>query len=313
MNKPEFQTYTVIDEQIEVDNKKRFGLWLLCSTAVSFLVKTEDDAETVKQGGVPELIGYAEYAFGNITTLANTEAVDAKQPILRPIVQEVKSAIYAGEDAMRREPAKRKIGDFDKEFWWFYAEAIASFVDSFKITTNEHKTKKKDGEETHSHKTRIVIKHGDDTWAISVSIKNGVEHIKSFHNGHENRRTGVNSEPYVNEEAERVDFVLQKIAQSIAIDKAFDYLTIAAGKDAVAVKRAMYIANVLEGDYRYYILTAKHFKAACEAIVYETVLTLDEAISHFIDTKLRVDAVEKKVITHLFKEWFEEKSMVGQG
>ena len=120
MNNLEFQTYRVVGENIEVINPKRFGLWLLCSTAVSFLVKTEDDAELVKNGGVPDFMGYAEYAFGNISTLVNTEDSNTKNPVLRPTGTQVRKAIYAAEDAMGCHPAKRKIGDFDKEFWWFY-------------------------------------------------------------------------------------------------------------------------------------------------------------------------------------------------
>lgn len=306
MNNLEFQTYRVVGENIEVINPKRFGLWLLCSTAVSFLVKTEDDAELVKNGGVPDFMGYAEYAFGNISTLVNTEDSNAKKPVLRPIGTQVRKAIYAAEDAMGRHPAKRKIGDFDKEFWWFYAEAISALVDSFKIATNEHKLKKKDGKVVYEHKTRIIIKHGDDTWAVSVSIKDGVERIKSFHNGHENIRTGKNSKPYINVEAERVDFVLQKIAQSIAVDKAFDYLSRLAAGDDIVVKRAHKIARLLGGDYQYYLLTAKHVKGSIEEIVRETTLTQKEAISYFIDTKLRVGASEKIALTEVFKHWLSE-------
>lgn len=305
MGKKEFDTYQLAGDKVEVLNVKRFELWMLCSTAVSFLVKTEDDAELVKNGGVPDFIGYAEYAFGNITTLADTEDKDIANPVLRPAVAKVKKAIYAAEDALASVPAKRNVGDFDKEFWWFYAEAIAKLVDSFKITTNEHKSKKKDGEVVYEHKTRIIIKQGDDTWALSVSIKNGVERVKSFRNGEENRRTGKNSEPYVNAEAERVDFVLQKIAQSIAVDKAFDYLARLASKEAEVAKKARKIARLLGGDDHYYMLTAKHFKEAIEGIVQETTLTKDEAISHFLDTKLRLGAAEKLAMTDMVDHWMD--------
>lgn len=306
MNQPEFKTYNVIDDRIEIINTKRFELWMLCSTAVSFLVKTEDDAKLVKEGGVPDFMGYAQYAFGNITTLAETEDKNAQPLILRPAVSKVKKAIYAGEDAVTRFPAKRKIGDFDKEFWWFYSEAITALVDSFKIATNEHKTKKKAGKLVHEHKTRIIIEHGDDKWTLSVTIKDGVERIKSFRNGYENIRTGKNSKPYVNEQAERVDFVLQKIAQSIAVDKAFNYFATLASKDVETVKKAHEIAKVLGGNYNFYLLTAQHFKEAVTSIIRETTLSKDEAISHFLDTKLRLEKTEKKIMTGMFNKWLSE-------
>ena len=302
----EFETYNVIDDRIEVINSKRFELWMLCSTAVSFLAKTEDDANLVKEGGVPDFMGYAQYAFGNITNLAATEDKDTQPLVLRPAVDKVKKAIYAGEDAMSRFPAKRKIGDFDKEFWWFYSEAVAALVDSFKIVTDEHKTKKKAGKLVYEHKTRIIIENGDDKWALSVTIKDGVERIKSFHNGHENIRTGKNSKPYVNEQAERVDFVLQKIAQSVAVDQAFNYFAILASNDVETVKKAHQIAKVLNGNYKFYLLTAQYFKEAINSIVKATTLSKDEAIAHFLDTKLRLEGDEKKIMTAMFNRWLSE-------
>lgn len=302
MNKFAFESFIINDNQhIEILNTSNFELYLLATTALTFLIKTEEDESAVKDGSMPEFISYTRWAVNKINDLAGSQDINITTPQMQPIVQKVFASLESAQKKLEADPSRLKIGDFNKEFWWFYAEAITEILDGVKILKSEHK-KIKGGTDEYDHNVRIQFKHGDNTWTYNVRIKDnrGVD-IKGFMNGAAIDFKKAVADKDICEEVVTVNFALKNIAVSIAMDKSFGFLCDIANKETTSVSRARTIAIVLGGNYRNYLLSAKHFCESLANVLDETTMNEDEAARHILNKQLRATESEITQIIGILK------------
>ena len=295
-----FDTFTVDEnDNINIENIKNFELWVLCSTAVGYLNKS---AEIAKTAGNPEsfkgdLLGYMAHAGQHIFEIANTEAKDCENPILRPMADRLVGAMMRARDIVIKNPSRIKVGAFEKEFWWFYSLWVNEFIDSVVIPTDSHKPIK--GDPTRfRHQTKVVCQHGESKWNHSVRLEDdGPITITNFFNGNRMaREESYGIEPEVNEEENIVDYVLMNIAMWTAADRCFDFVAKKASQEPKVVADAKLIAEILGGDYMPYLLTAKHFKDSLNDVLRSTLHSKHEAAALILSRELRVNEREIRLI-----------------
>lgn len=275
------------NEHIKILNIPNFEVYLLASTALSFLIKGEEDASQVKDGEIPNFVSYTRWAVDKIGELATSKDINKTTPEMKNIALRAYDSIEYARLKLNEDPSRLKIGDFEKEFWWFYAEALTSMMDTVKILKDEHK-KIKGTDDDFDHNTRIKFEHGDNSWTYNVRIKDskGID-IKGFMNGRAIDFDTLNGDNQVSQDLTTVVFALKNIARSIAMNKGFEYLCNIASKEVAVVSKARTIAIVLGGDYKNYLLTAKHFNNSLESYMKETTLSKEKAAKHILNKQLR--------------------------
>lgn len=290
---------------IEVVNIKNFELWVLCSTAVGYLNKT---TEVMKTEGKPSnfeggIRGYMEHAAQHIFNIANTEGGQCENPTLRPMADRLIAAMGRARDTMLENLAKMKVGSFEKEFWWFYSLWVNEFIDNVVVSADTHKAIKGDAERF-KHHTKVVSSHGDNKWVHSVRLEDGgsVRIGSFFNNNPMDRYESYGVEPLVNKEEDIVDYVLQNIAMWVATDRCFEFAVKSAIKDKGIVEKAQAIADILGGDYKPYLLTAKYFNQSLKSIVSTTIHSEHEAATLILERELRVTGSEIKQILAALKK-----------
>lgn len=291
MNNFDFNTFTMDDDEcVTVENVANFELFLLATTAVSFSAKTVDDAAAAKKGEAPQFTSYTRWALTKINELATSQNIDETAPEMKAIAYKLFAAIDTAKGKLNQDPSRLKIGDFDKEFWWFYSEAVCAMVDNVKILKDKHAKLKGGGEDDYDHNTRIQFKHGENTWTYNVRIKDsksGVS-IAGFMNGKPfNFNEAQEGAVTVNQEIITVDHVLRNVAGSMAMESGFKYLCALASKDPVAVSKARTIAIILGGRYQNYLLLTKHFASSLKSVLAETTMNEDKACRHIVDRQFR--------------------------
>ena len=232
MNNFSFDTFNINDEEhIEVLNVPNFELYLLATTALTFLIKTEEDESTAKDGEVPQFISYTRWAIDKINELATSKDIAITTPEMQPITQKAFACIAHAKLKLAEQPSRLKVGDFEKEFWWFYTEAITELLDSVKILKDEHK-KIKGSTAEYDHNTRIQFKHGENTWTYNVRIKDnkGLD-IKGFMNGAPIAFKNVADNDDISQEIVTVDYALKNVARCLAMESGFDFLCNIANKE----------------------------------------------------------------------------------
>lgn len=302
MNSFSFDTFNINNEEhIEVLNVPNFELYLLATTALSFLIKTEEDESTAKDGDVPQFISYTRWAIDKINELATSKDISITTPEMQPITQKAFACIAHAKLKLTEQPSRLKVGDFEKEFWWFYTEAITELLDSVKILKDEHK-KIKGSSDEYNHNTRIQFKHGENTWTYNVRIKDnkGLD-IKGFMNGTPIVFKGGDDSDDINQEIITVDFALKNVARCLAMQRGFDFLCNIANKEPTAVSRARTIAIVLGGDYKSYLLSAKHFSESLRNVLNDTTMTEEEAARHILNKQLRASENQITQIISILK------------
>lgn len=302
MNKFEFKTFAIDDEEhIEIYNSANFELFLLATTALTFLMKNSDDEAKMKEGEMPEFISYTRWAVDKIRELANSQDIDKTTPEIKQITFKVFECIDHAKRKMNEDPSRLKIGDFEKEFWWFYSEAITNLLDSVKILKSEHK-KIKGTDDQYDHNTRIQFKHGQNSWTYNVRIKGDRNlDIKGFMNGVSIDFKDCSDNDDINQEIVTVEYSLRHIARAIAMEKGFNFLCDIANKEPATVSKARTIAIVLGGNYRNYLLIAKHFNESLKNLLAETNMTETMAASHILNKQLRATDNQVSQIISILK------------
>lgn len=293
MNKFAFESFIINDEQhIEILNTSNFELYLLATTALTFLIKTEEDESAVKDGSMPEFISYTRWAVNKVGELATSKDINVTTPEMQPIAQKVFASIETAKRRLAENPSRLRVGDFNREFWWFYAEAITEILDGVKILKSEHK-KVKGSTDEYDHNVRIQFNHGENSWTYNIRIKDnrGIE-TKGFMNGAAISFQEAVEDKGICEEIVTVNFALKNIAVSIAMEKAFSFLCDIANKEPTSVSRARTIAIVLGGNYRNYLLSAKHFCESLGNVLRDTNMSEDEAARHILNKQLRATESE---------------------
>lgn len=275
--------------EIDIINIKNFELWVLCSTAVGWVNKFR---EVTKNGFNPSYKGsltpYLHHAAEHIANIANSEGGDVETPVLRPMADRLIAAMNEAHDTMSAYPSILRLGDFQKEFWWFYSLWVKGFIDSAEIPTDLHKPIKRDKDRL-KHRNKVVFKHGDNRWAYGVTLEDGgrIEVKTFFNNTPMIENHAFAAKPVVNEQEDIVSYVLKNIALNMAVMKAADYATSLIINDKEAVDLSKKIASVLGGHHNSYLLVAKNFKSSVDSIVSSTVHSKDEAAMLVLNRALR--------------------------
>lgn len=279
---------------VTLDNVANFELFLLATTAMSFYEKTEEDAKKAKKGEAPQFTSYTRWALDKINELATSQNIDETAPEMKAIAYKLFAAIDIAKSKLNEDPSRLKIGDFDKEFWWFYSEAICAMVDNVKILKDKHTKLKGGNDNDYDHNTRIQFKHGENTWTYNVRIKDdrsGLT-IAGFMNGSPINFQKAHDNDAISQEIITVDHVLRNAAGSIAMDKGFKYLCNIAQKDPAAVSKARTIAIILGGRYQNYLLSTKHFAMSLKSVLNDTTMSEDQACRHIVSQQFRASELQ---------------------
>ena len=298
----DFETFDFDDnENIILKSGTNFELYLIAAAAITFLIKTEEDADKVKGGDMPAFISYSRWAADKINDLATSRDINNTTPEMKPVIKNVFAALDHARQVMAANPSRSKVGDFEDEFWWFYSEAVESLVDSVKIMKDEHK-KMKGTDDDYEHHTRIKFTHGDNSWTYCVRIKDGKPtDIRGFMNGSATKFHDLEKTHEACQEAVNVDFLLKNVARSIALERGYVFLSTLAAKDTTAVSKARTIAIVLGGDYKNYLLPAKHFAASFKNVLNDTSMTEDKAARLILDKQLRLTESQMLQVISILK------------
>lgn len=284
----DFKTFDIDeDDNLELHNVANFEIFLLATTAVGFLIRAEEDSKDKKDGEIPQFVNYTRWAKEKIEELAASEDIEKTAPEIKAVIEKNLKALDYAKEKLSTEVSKLKIGGFEEEFWWFYTEAMSSLVDQFKILKHtDEKSKECDGEYTHY--TRVQFKHGTNTWAYNVRVKEQSIEIKSFMNGKSTEFD--DNDDSVCQELVTVDLALKGIARSIAAEKGFLFMTEKALKDKQAVSKAKTIAIILGGNYEHYALSAKNFATSLNGLLSTTTMKKEYAAKHILNKQFRVSA-----------------------
>ena len=286
MSQFDFETFEIDDnENLNVHNAANFEIFLLATTALSFLIKDEENAKDRKDGEIPQFISYSRWAVEKISDISASKDINNTDPEIQQIVKKNLDALCFAKQQLANNPTRLKIGGFEEEFWWFYTEAMWSMVDSAKILKDTH-TKSKGCMGEYDHYTRIQFKHGTNTWTYNIRIKESRNiEVKGFINGKSaNLQEG---DKLACDEMITVDLTLKNIARSIALEKSFLFLSELAQKDKAAVSKARTIAIVMGGDYKNYLLAAKNFINSFEDILNTTTMKKEHAAHHILGKQFR--------------------------
>lgn len=281
-----FPTYSINNDKVTVDDIKNTELWLLGNTARCYA----DKMQAINDKGIKGIGGFVGYFKHAYDTIESIDLSDATQD-MKKIVGLVENNIHAAYDKAQLNIGRLKAGDYQKEVWDFYQAAVELTVDSIKILTNIHKPIKNSGGEF-DHNTRIQFNHGNNVWVYNVRIKGskGVS-VKSFLNGVEQT---IN-----NRASADVDFMLQRVAWVMGMDRAYKHIAKIAHKDPRAIKKALLMAGVLGGDYNYYLVIAKHFDQFVTDAMRKESISKHEAMVFLLEQETRATPSEIKALVEL--------------
>lgn len=227
-----------------VDFNFSYDLCLISHVAVDFFLKNKHRLKDVN------LNEYSAHAIALIDEMIRKGHVDGDLEIATEMIIINRAATKAKDNILRARntvednPEKTKTATLDGGFWWFYKQVIIYTMDKASIIDSKHK-KNRPTLEVYNHIVDVEFLLDGNHWLYKTEIKED-DTIKT---------TGfINNIPMPHKLNIRsidggVCFLLYKVADTIAMDKAVKYTTYM-NNDSPAAKRAKAVASLLNGDFK---------------------------------------------------------------